>query len=69
MKTILTSTIRHLLTAAAGLLVAKGIINEAQAGQFVTGSVEVFAALVLFVSTLAWSWIEKKFKKKEKINA
>jgi hypothetical protein len=49
MISYVTSFVRHGLTFAGGLLVAKGYVNQEAADAFVGGNVELIAGLLTYV--------------------
>jgi hypothetical protein len=55
MSLIIQRIIRQSLTAAAGYLVAKGVINADAAGSWTSAGVEFFSALALFAVSWIWS--------------
>lgn len=55
-QSIATATARHAMTAAAGVLVAKGLVNSAQSAQLV----DIGSGLILAVVALGWSWAQKR---------
>jgi len=59
MPLFLASIIRHLLTLAAGGLLAVGV-SEADAHNLVTAAEPVVGGAVLYAASQAWSLIDKK---------
>jgi hypothetical protein len=55
MNLIIQRIIRQGLTAAAGYLVAKGVIASEAAGSWTSAGVEFFSALALFAVSWIWS--------------
>jgi len=62
MPIIFASIIRHLLTLAAGSLLAVGV-NENDADNLVKAVEPVVGGVVLYGASQAWSLIEKKKKR------
>lgn len=62
MPIIFASIIRHLLTLAAGSLLAVGV-NESDAENLVKAVEPVVGGVVLYGASQAWSLIEKKKKR------
>lgn len=62
MPIIFASIIRHLLTLAAGSLLAVGV-NESDADNLVKAVEPVVGGVVLYGASQAWSLIEKKKKR------
>lgn len=54
-KTVIAGQARHLLTVAAGAMVAQGALSSQQEGAFV----EIGTGLVVWAATSAWSWYQK----------
>ena len=56
LQPVLAGQLRHLLTVAAGVLIAKGALQSDQSGAFVQISVGV----VTWVVSAGWSWWQKE---------
>lgn len=54
-QSIATATVRHAVTAAAGALVAKGVLAPGQSDQ----AVSIGTGLVLGLISLGWSFYQK----------
>ena len=56
------SIVRHLLTALAGVLVAKGYIDQQVATQAVEANSAIITGLVLYWIAQGWSFKQKQLK-------
>ena len=59
MNPVITSIVRHLLSLAAGGLIAIGV-GERDAANLVTAAEPVAGGIVLYLLSQAWSLFEKK---------
>ena len=62
MNPFLTSVVRHLLTLAAGGLIAIGV-GERDAANLVQAAEPVVGGLLLYGMSQAWSWFDKRKKR------
>ena len=54
-KTVAAGQLRHMLTGAAGALIAKGALQSDQEGAFV----QIGVGLATYAAGAAWSWWQK----------
>jgi hypothetical protein len=54
-KPIIYGQLRHALTAAAGILAARGALDPSQSGAFV----DIAAGFAMYASGAGWSWWQK----------
>ncbi len=63
------SIARHLASKLAGVLVTVGVIQAGAAQTVAVGGAEVIGGAILWVGTLVWSFVEKKFIGKKEVKA